>query len=428
MAIARWIAVVASAILAAFVWIRFAHETTTAPKVAAARPTYRCPMHPNVLANEPGECPVCHMDLVPIAEPTAGAYTCPMHPEIHASEPGRCPICKMPLEPVDAGAGGPPGTVPITLGVDRIQAIGVRTALAEEGKTAASLRISAVVEPAEPGASEVHVRTPGFVESVLVAETGREVRAGQPLFTLYSPEILQAQHELLTTQAWGDASPVAPGASRTKLLLLGMAEPEIERVVARREPARAITIAAPRGGFVTKKNVILGGYVTPEMILYELQDLSRVYVVANVALRDLPNVATGTAARFVPASHPRDAAEGTIDLVYPVVTPEARTRRVRMVLRNRGTYVPGEYGTVEIAAPERTAVTIPRDALVDTGTATYVFVVEAEGRFVPRTVVVAGSEAERVLVGDGLRAGERVVSGATFLIDSESRLRAAVQP
>lgn len=469
MAIIRWVILATAVVLAGFMWFSYgrAQLGKGRSESATTTPKYHCPMHPQIVSNEPGECPICHMDLEPIAAGRTGAaheagsdagsqgaqmasspsadagamYWCPMHPEVRSTTPGKCPICKMNLEPMPMDAGAmdatspstpagmtPPGTTPIKLALDRIQSIGVRTALVEERASSGMLRVTAIVMSPEQGATEVHVRTPGFIEAIQIDQTGVSVGAGQPLFSLYSPELLQAQNELLATRKWASDASSVSDAARRKLELLGMGSKEIDRTVETGESRKAITITTPRAGFVTKKNVVLGSYVTPEMTLYEIQDLSRVYVVADVFLRDVAHVGVGTEGDFVPAGDASRRAKARADLIYPLVNAEARTRRARMQLRNPGskTYAPGEYGTVEFAAGNRRALTIPRDALVDTGSAQYVFVVESEGRFVPRTVAVSASEADRVVVDAGLAAGERVVSGATFLIDSESRLQASV--
>lgn len=486
MARVRWAIVIAAGLLAALMWLSYARaQLSPASGTTASAPLYHCPMHPQIVSNEPGECPICHMNLERIdgargspadagaaprapapprpspadsdagtAHPVAGAssFTCPMHPEIRSAVPGRCPICKMALEPevIDAGAAAaspgsaPPGTTPIVLALDRVQSIGVRTAVAEDRATASTLRVTAIVTPTEQGVSEIHVRAPGFVEAMHVAQTGVTIRAGQPVLSVYSPEILQAQQELLATTLWGasapalgandagamSTSPSSPSSSsaRRKLALLGMTASDIDRVVAKREVLRAIAVTAPRGGVVTKKNVVLGSYVTPEMMLYEVQDLSKVYVVADVFLADIAAVSVGAEGRFVPSGGAERAATAKVDLVYPLANAEARTRRVRMQLANDAAkaYAPGEYGTVELSMGARRGVSVPRDAIVDTGSSRYVFVVEGQGRFTPRVVATSGSDGDRTIVTEGLRAGERVVSGATFLIDSESRLQASI--
>lgn len=472
MAFVRWAILVIMSLLAVLMWLSHARTQLSdrSTDTSAGAPKYHCPMHPQIVSDEPGECPICHMTLEPIsasrggatgipeaapAPPSdagstqGGAFWCPMHPEVHSHAAGRCPTCKMALEPVPATTGDgasneehamhvdgggpapgttPPGTTTIDLALDRVQAIGVRTAVAEERYAGRTLRVTAIVMPPEQGSTEVHVRSAGFVEAIHVDQTGVRVRAGQPMLSVYSPEILQAQNELLATRGWGADGGATSSSARRKLALLGMASADIERVVAKGEPLRAITITTPGGGFVTKKNVVLGSYVTPETTLYEVQDLSKVYVVADVFLPDVPFANVGSDARFVPAGHPEKARAGRVDLIYPALNAEARTRRIRMQLENPGstTYAPGEYGTVELTTAPRKRVSIPRDALVDTGTATYVFVAPGEGRYVPRMVAVGRSDDDQVIVESGLVPGERVVSGATFLIDSESRLRASI--
>lgn len=490
MAIVRWLILAFTVIGAVSAWYGFARAQlgTTAQ---AQGPKWQCPMHPQIVQDHPGECPICHMDLerVDSARTNAPAktpenppppaktladvkegkriYVCPMHPHVQSDKPGECPICHMDLEllqpdggtitpstpssvhahapapapshanapmPTDAGtkpnAGDtPPGTAPVQLSLDRIQSINVRTSLVEAKDIARTLRVTATVQPMEEGAAQVHVRAPGFVERVAVQQTGIAVGAGQLLFSMYSPEIFQAQSELVAASKWNEAqngnAPPALAGARRKLELFGMSNAEIDRVVKTGEPVRAIGVFAPSGGVVMKRNVVLGMYVTPDLALYELQDLSRVYVVADVFAKDAELVKKGARARFVPAraSAPVD---GEIDLVYPLADPAARTTRARMTLK-RGDLRPGDYGTVELSLDKARVLTVPRDAVIDTGENAYVFVVGQDGIFYPHVIERGGEDGERVIVRGGVAEGVRVVSGATFLVDSESRLQSAVK-
>lgn len=460
MAIVRWALILLTALAAGFSWWSFA----LADGHSAHEPRYYCPMHPEVTSPSPGECPICQMTLEPIPKdrqlpaakpaaapaapaPSAGEaviYHCPMHPEVQSPTPGRCPKCKMKLEPraatpkdgepkaphaEHAPGATPPGTVPVELSLDRVQAIGVRTSAAVDAPTSGALRLAAGVEAPESGVAEVHVRAPGFVEHIAVRETGIRVKRGQNLLSVYSPEVYQAQSELLAVKDWpalGEGKSSGDRA-RKKLELLGMSKNGIDRLLEKGEPMRTVGVSAPIAGYVTKKSVVLGSYVSPETPLYEIVDLGKVYVVANVFQRDLASVKVGGEGKFT-APGLAQPVVAKVDLIYPQVDNDARTTRVRFSVKNpEMTLRPGQYGWVEIAQPSRTVVTVPRDALIDTGLERYVFVEDGPGKFSPRKVEV-GAElgTDRIELISGVRPGERVVSGATFLIDSESRLKASL--
>jgi Cu(I)/Ag(I) efflux system membrane fusion protein len=462
MAIVRWILLLAVALAAlfsvhAYVAPLLGNGPPPAEKAKASR--YLCPMHPQIASDRPGECPICHMTLVPAPEVSASAaashvhpaehvhsggaspdagtaeapygYACPMHPEVHTNAPGRCPYCAMELVPV-AGPkvqSSPPDTAPITLALDRVQAIGVRTALVEKQGGGDVLRLTAAVEVPEQGRAEVHVRAAGYVEAIHVKDLGVKVKAGQPLVSVYSPEVFQAQQELLTMSAWPSAGVPAPpaAAARKKLELLGVGKETIDRIVASGQPARALGVSTPISGWVTRKDVVLGSYAMPDKVLFEVADLTRVYLIAGLYPDQLAVVRAGDEATFTTPSLPDHVFSTNVDLVYPEMDLSTRTARVRFRVENKDLNLrPGQFGIVEIAGRRAQALTIPMEAVIDTGRWVYVFVVGEGGRFEARNVELGAQIGSRVVVRAGLAEGERVVSSATFLIDAESRLQASL--
>jgi Cu(I)/Ag(I) efflux system membrane fusion protein len=414
MARLRWLLVVLAAALCAFSWWSFAR----ADPQAATAPRFFCPMHPEVTSHDPGECPICHMTLEPI-------------PEARKQASSAGPTAATPLPSASAAAPLPPGVTPsMQLMLDRLQAINVRTRQARALPGRGRLTVPGVVEAQERGRAAVHVRSGGFVERIAVRETGARVKAGQELFSLFSPEIYQAQSELLALSKIGGASDGGVESAKKRLELLGVSRAFSDKLVASGAVSRSVPISAPISGYVARVGVVLGSFVTPETTLYEIIDPSRVYVVASVPEARAAEVELGQEARFSSADQQLQGVIAKVDLLYPELDRTARAVRVRFSLENReGRILPGQFGSVELSLAAEPSVAVPRDAVIDTGKATYVFVDEGEGRLraVPVEVgnVLPDDELE---IRNGLLDRESVVSGAAFLIDSESRLRAAVAP
>jgi Cu(I)/Ag(I) efflux system membrane fusion protein len=370
---------------------------------------------------------------------TTTLYHCPMHPSVIQDHPGECPICGMTLVPQEKAVSSPPpvaGLVPIELTPERIQLIGMRTARVARQVKGGELRVVGVVAPSERGLSQVTTRFAGWIEALAVSETGRRVRRGEVLATFYSPEVLKAQEELLVARRWQESGTADPAtrrlgeAARERLSLLGIAGHEIDEVLRSGHPSVAIPLRAPRDGYVMTRNAVAGLAVQPGTVLFEVADLGTVWVNAEVPEPDLARVSVGQAARLTLASLPGETFAGRVQLLAPALD-QNRTLRVRVELRNRfdasGPRLrPGMSGTVALTLPAASGLMVPAEAVVDTGEAKYVFVAREGGRFEPRIVEPGPRQGDQVEIVKGLAEGETVVTTGNFLIDSESRLRAAL--
>lgn len=322
---------------------------------------------------------------------------------------------------------------------DQARSLGVVVVEAEEAPVARTLRTTGTVLHDETGLTTATLKVSGFVERLHVDFTGQEVRRGQPLLELYSPELVEAQEELLAAlrlaerlRSGGEAAAARAAAlvegARRRLLLRDVPADELERIEGTREAVRTLTFRAPSGGFVTAREVQAGQFVEAGMPLYRLSDLSRVWVEADIYEQDLRFVAPGQEARVELAAFPGESFRGRITYLYPEVDVGTRTARVRMELANpRGRIRPGMYATVVVEAPVADPVLlVPRDAVMHSGTHAMVFVEEGPGVYRAREVQVGADFGGRTEILAGLAAGERVVSRANFLLDSESRLTEAM--
>lgn len=317
---------------------------------------------------------------------------------------------------------------PLDIESARLEVLGVRFERTKLESMAQPLRAVATVVADEGRISHVHTRFSGWLERLHVNTTGQSVRAGQPLAAVFSQDLYASQNEYLTLlrQSQSGLSSSALAASRTRLELLGMTSAEIGQIERSGQARRLVTVVSPRNGVVLRRGVNVGSAIDPSTEIVTVADLSRVWVLAEIPEGQALGLMRGiTAALSFPASG-RAALSAPVDFIYPTLTERTRTTRVRFVVANPdGQLRPGLYGTAEFSTTRREALTIPRDAVVDTGESQHVFVRTPSGMLEPRTVKVGVRLAERVEITAGLAPDEEIVAAGVFLIDSESRLRAS---
>jgi len=370
-------------------------------------------------------------------------YYCPMHPSYTSDRPGDCPICNMSLvvrKPEDAAtASAVPEHATIRVTPERRQLIGVRTGTVEKRMLERTIRAVGRVEFNEKRLSAVSLKFAGWIEEMFVKATGDLVRIGAPLFSIYSPELLEAQRNLLLALQSARGLPAdAPAAlraladetlksARDRLRLWDLTDEQIQALEASGEPERVVSIHARVRGVVTRRNVVRGGSVEPGRDLYELADLSTVWVHADVYEPELPHVQVGMKATVHLSSLPGEHVEGEVVYVYPYLNEMTRTARVRLEVSNPEERLkPGMYGDVALRVALGERLVVDDQAVLDTGTRQIVFADLGDGRFEPRQVTLGDRSDGWAVVREGLAEGERIVTSGTFLIDSESRLKAAL--
>lgn len=399
MAIVRWAILVLVAVLAVGTWWTFVFEHDHASDGRADR--YYCPMHPDIRSPDPGSCPICYMslELIPDSAPSAG---------------GSDPVL------VDE----PPSLAPVMLTTERRQRAGIATTAARRASIATPARWPASIEVNEGARAEVRLRAEGYVERITVGHSRASVRRGQVLAWIYSPDIVRAQEELLVAARWtGEESPVA--AARQRLILLGVSDRDIDATIERGRAERTVPVRAPISGEITRFEAVVGSYVTPSTLLYEITDFSSVRVVATPLERDLSWLGPKLEARFEPRGG--EPVPLTFELLEPELAADTRASRVRFTA-NGARLRPNAIGEVWIERPAREALLVPRDAVIDTGAQRYVFVERQGGLFEPREVQLGALDGEDRVITAGLEEGEAVVARGAFVLDSESRLQAALAP
>ena len=370
-------------------------------------------------------------------------YVDSMHPWYKSDRPGIAPDCGMKLEPVYAGEappagvgqdGPPPDTM--LIGPDKQQLMGLRYGHAEWTTQGETIRAAGRVTADETQISRVHAKVEGWIEHVNAGFTGQAVQKGQALLTLYSPEVLASQQELLLAMKARDLmhhsslaesagnSEALLEAARRRLELWDLNPEQVAEVERTGKPVKSITLYAPAAGFVTARNAFPGQKITPETELYSITDLSRVWVMADVFESDAPAVRVGQAARVLLPDG--GAFTARINYLQPQIDPATRTQKVRLDLANPGMRLkPEMFVDVEMTPGAARRLTVPADAVLDSGKEKTVFVDRGNGYFEPRQVETGERTGDRVEIVKGLTAEERIVISGAFLLNSESQLKAA---
>ena len=352
-------------------------------------------------------------------------YVCPMHPQIVRDEPATCPICGMDLvaKMIDPGAGKRP-TVEISNAV--INSMGVRTVTAGQQTLWKYIETVGRIEYDETRLTHVHSRAEGWMEQLDLRAEGDPVRKGQLIGRLYSPEILSAQVDFLIAldQPGGKAK---VEKARNRLRLLGVTEGTINRIYKSRESVNTVPVVANAGGVVTMLGARQGMYVTPNMEIVTIADLSRIWVLVDIYEHQIDWLAKGLSAEIKVPAYPGHVWEGEVEYIYPELDQRSRTLQVRLAFDNPdGLLKANMFADVVIyGGPKREVLAVPSAAVIETGRRSSVVVALGEGRFQPVDVVTGMSTNGMVEILNGLEAGDEVVVSGQFLIDSESSLQAS---
>ena len=320
---------------------------------------------------------------------------------------------------------GPPGSVAIS--PERVQMLGVRTEIAGMRTMTRAVRAVGTVAIDEGRIAVVAPRIEGWIEKLFVSASGDPVRAGQPLFEFYSPDLALAEQDYVLARQV--SASLAQGAL-TRLKNLNVSVNEIARLQQTGRPNRTAAIVSPMSGLVMEKTAIQGMRFTSGDSLYRIADLSSIWILADVFEQDLALVHAGQAATAAIAAYPDTAFQGRVTYVYPTVNPTTRTVKIRVEIANSGMLLkPDMYATVGIAVPVASAqvLAVPDSAVLDTGKVQAVLVERTTGHFEPHAVTVGRRADGYAEIRSGIDSGDRVVVGANFLIDAESNLRAALQ-
>jgi len=419
------------------------------PQISQEKTQYTCGMHPEIVQDEPGYCPICGMKLTPLKagnqkkKIVTGEAACrgkkilhyqaPMDPNYRSPSPGKSPM-GMDLVPAcesdeDEAAGG--------ISVDpRIrQNMGIRTAVVKKGPLVKEIRTVGHVDYDERRLAIINTKIDGWVEKLYVDFTGQRVRKGQRLLSLYSPKLVSTQEELLLAYRQYRASQNA----RTRTLMLAaerrlqywdVSQNQIEQIKQSGKVQKNLVIYSPIDGVVVHKNIVEGKFIKAGMDLFRIADLSRVWMYAHIYEMDAPFVKEGQPVEVELSYEPTvKIPAGKVDYIFPWLDRQTRDIKARLAFDNsRGLLKPEMYSNVTIKADlGREALLVDSAAVIRSGVRNVLFVETKPGTYQPRTVKLGVELNGTVEVAEGVREGESVVINGQFMLDSESRLKEALQ-
>ena len=433
---------------------------------AAAKQKYQCPMHPTYVSDRPGDCPICNMKLVLIkegppaapAKPAApaatqakvGQFYCPMDPEVISNVPGQCPQCNMKLverkagdtttnETPAASVGTTPGRVAVFIAPDRQQLIGMHTSLVQTQQLSRTIRATGVLQHDETGYARIAPRFGGWVSKLHANFTGQEIREGEPLFTVYSPDLLAAENEyVLAWRSFHQTDTNAPASqresarrivesARRRLELWQVGDTDLRDLEKSGSPKDELTFRAPFSGHIITKTAVEGRSFMAGEALYEIAVLHHLWARASIYEYEMPLIHVGQKARIVQPYLGNKTFQSEVAFLGPHIDPQTRRGEVRLDLDNPGhQLLPDMWVNVEIEVSQGAVLSVPASAVIDTGERYVAFVKTADNHLHPREVQIGMKTDDSWQVLGGLKNGEQVVTRALFLVDSESQLKAAV--
>lgn len=425
---------------------------------------YTCTMHPSVKHKEPGKCPICAMNLVPVYKASAlpqmktyeeiDYYTCTMHPSVRQKEPGKCPVCAMDLVPVYKEGAAPQSEFghkkirTVNIPLYQQQLIGVQRDTVKVRPVAQTIRTVGHVVYDETKIATINLKFSGWMAKLYANYTGQFVKKGLPLFDIYSPELVATQEEYLQTlrsEASGQELRLTGLSNRTtddannrensllkssrdRLLLWGISEKQIAELTKTDTPKLKLTIYSPLSGYVLEKNALEGRHAKAGTDLYTIADLSTIWVHADIYEYELPFVKVGQKATIRLSYDPGAEYTGRVDYIYPTLQARTRTAKVRLVFPNPNLKLkPDMYADVEIADEQEERLIVPETAVLNTGMRHLVFVDRGDGRFEPREIKLGVKAGRYYTVLEGLEPGEVIVKSGNFLIDAEAHVQGVLQ-